>query len=199
MVKNFEEYRNISKLIKEQIELGNVEPYQISHRLYKSGDYICSSFKIDNRDIVVSSLLINDSDIKYMGENRHHKTLSYHIKQFGISSSNYIWVGFSEFINGKENSESNTNDNSTLFRKMKTIIDIIKDFVNYYQNSYIIFQSVGNDLESGMNKDYNKRDKFYEIFFTYNNVKSYMVKSYYELFGVILSDFFILKTNYYEY
>ena len=46
-------YKDISNYIKEEIDLGNTKPYEIEHNLYKSGDYICSSFKIDNRDVIV--------------------------------------------------------------------------------------------------------------------------------------------------
>jgi hypothetical protein len=63
MIRKFSDY-NISNIILEQIEFGNVIPFPIQHKLYKSGDYICSSFGIEDRTVVVSSRLICDSGVK---------------------------------------------------------------------------------------------------------------------------------------
>ena len=169
MIKKFKNYKYISDYIKEEIELGNSKSFDIDHNLYESGDYLCSSFKIGgDREVVVSSIRIDDKDILPVKGGRHYKTLSNYTGQFGFRPTEYLYVGFSEFENGQI-VDKNINDQSTLFKKMSTIVDIIKIFVDYYEIKYIIFKSIENDPETGLLPEYNKRDKFYELFLVYNN------------------------------
>lgn len=187
------DYSDISTYIKEEINLGNTKPYNIDHRLYKSGDYICSSFKIDKRDVIVSSIIINDADTICVNGGRHYNTLVDYISQFSIKTDIYLYIGFGEYLDGVYNDDKNINDNKTLFRKMSTIVEIIKSMVSYYKINYIIFNSVENDLESGLKKDYNKRDKFYELFLVHHNIKYQKIKKGIDINGEIISDFFILE------
>ena len=187
------DYSDISIYIREEINLGNTKPYNIDHHLYKSGDYICSSFKIDKRDVIVSSIIINDVDTICVNGGRHYSTLGDYISQFGIKTDIYLYIGFGEYLDGIYNDGKNVNDNKTLFRKMSTIIEIIKNMVFHYKINYIIFNSVDNDLESGLQKDYKKRDRFYELFLTHHNIKYQKIKKNIDINGEVISDFFILE------
>ena len=73
------------------------------------------------------------------------------------------------------------------------IIDIIKDMVLYHKVNYIILNSVGNDIESGLQKTYKKRDKFYELFLSYHKIKYNKINSDIDINGEIISNFFILE------
>jgi hypothetical protein len=186
------DYSNISLYIREEIDLGKTKPYEIEHSLYKSGDYICSSFKINGRDVIVSSIVINDIDTICVNGGRHYNTLVDYISQFGLETDRYLYIGFGEYINGQYNDDKNVNDNTTLFRKMSTIIEVIKSMALLHGVKYIIFNSVENDLESGIKRDYNKRCKFYELFLSYTKVKYHKIKKDIEVNGEIISDFFLL-------
>lgn len=187
------DYSNISEYIREEIDLGLTKPYIIEHSLYESGDYICSSFKIGERVVIVSSIIINDNDTICVNGGRNYNTLGDCISQFGISTDKYLYIGFGEYLDGLYNDDKNINDNSTLFRKMTTIIDIIKDMVLYHKVNYIILNSVGNDIESGLQKTYKKRDKFYELFLSYHKIKYNKINSDIDINGEIISNFFILE------
>jgi len=175
-------YADISEYIREEIQLGIVKPFNIEHSLYKSGDYICSSFKINDRDVVVSSIVIDNSETHCVGCGQNYKTLSDCINQYGIKSNEYLVIGFGEYLEGFYN------DDSTFFRKMATIVEIIKSMVLYHNLNYIIFNSVEN-------VDYKRRDKFYELFLSYNNIENYKIKSKIDIGGEILSDFYFLKVS----
>ena len=175
-------YADISDYIREEIQLGIVKPFNIEHSLYKSGDYICSSFKINDRDVVVSSIVIDNSETHCVGCGQNYKTLSDCINQYGIKSNEYLVIGFGEYLEGFYN------DDSTFFRKMATIVEIIKSMVLYHNLNYIIFNSVEN-------VDYKRRDKFYELFLSYNNIENYKIKSKIDIGGEILSDFYFLKVS----
>lgn len=202
-IKRFEEkdnvdvidYSDISSFIKEEIELGNVKSFDIEHSLYRSGDYICSSFKIDNRDIIVGSVVVSDDETICIDGGRNYKKLSDCISQFGIKSDKYLYIGFGEYSNGKYNYDQNVNDNSTLFRKMSTIIDIIKTMASYLDVKYVIFNSIENDTESGLSTEYKKIDKFYELFLVYHNIEYHKIKSKIDINGEIISDFYLLDLN----
>ena len=71
---------------------------------------------------------------------------------------------------------------------MATIVEIIKSMVLYHNLNYIIFNSVEN-------VDYKRRDKFYELFLSYNNIENYKIKSKIDICGEILSDFYFLKVS----
>lgn len=185
-------YGDISSYIREEIKLGEAKPFDIEHSLYKSGDYICSSFKINDRDIVVSSIAIDNSETHCIDCGRNYKTLSDCTNQYGINSDKYLVIGFGEYSKGAYNDDKNVNDNSTLFRKMATIIEIIKSMVLRHNLNYIIFNSVENDTASGLNVDYRKRDKFYELFLSYHYIENYKIKSKIDINGEILSDFYLL-------
>jgi hypothetical protein len=189
------DYSDISSFIKEEIDLGNVKSFDIEHSLYKSGDYICSSFKIDNRDVIVTSIVVSDDKTICVDGGRNYKTLSDCVLQFGIKSDKYLYIGFGEYSNGKYNYNKNVNDNSTLFRKMSTIIDIIKTMVTYHGVNCVILNSIENDTESGLSADYKKRDKFYELFLVYHNIKYHKIKSKIDINGEIISDFYLLDLN----
>jgi hypothetical protein len=90
------DYSSISNYIREEIELGKCKPYEIEHNLYKSGDYICSSFKINDRDVIVSSIVISDEETKCPNGGRHYKTLNDYLLQFNINANKYLFVGFGE-------------------------------------------------------------------------------------------------------
>ena len=64
--------------------------------------------------------------------------------------------------------------------------------VSYHKINYIIFKSIDNDLSSGLKADYNKRDKFYELFLSYNNVDYKKINQNIDINGEIIQDFFIL-------
>lgn len=81
-----------------------------------------------------------------------------------------------DYLDEIYNYDKNVNDNKTLFRKISTIIEIIKNMVFHYKINYIIFNSVENDLESRLQKDYKKKDKFYELFLTHHNIKYQKIK-----------------------
>ena len=49
------DYSDISEYIREEISLGNSIPYSVENSLYKSGDYLCSSFKIDKREYIIQN------------------------------------------------------------------------------------------------------------------------------------------------
>jgi hypothetical protein len=187
------DYSDISLYIREEIDLGKTKPYKIEHSLYKSGDYICSSFKIDERDVIVSSIIINDIDTLCINGGKHYKKLSDYILQFGIKTDKYLYIGFGEYSNNEYNDDKNINDNSTLFRKMSTIVEIIKSMVLYHDVNNIILNSIDNDIESGLSKDYNKRDKFYELFLSYYKIKYKKIKTEIEINGEVIYDFFILN------
>jgi hypothetical protein len=186
------DYSDISLYIREEIDLGKTKPYEIEHNLYKSGDYICSSFKINDRDVIVSSIIINDNDTICVNGGRHYNTLGDYISQFGLKTDRYLYIGFGEYANGQYNDDKNVNDNTTLFRKMSTIIEIIKSMVLLHGVKYIIFNSIENDSETGIKRDYNKRNKFYELFLSYTKVKYHKIKKEIDINGEIISDFFIL-------
>ena len=192
---DIDDYSDISSYIREEIDLGSTKQYDIEHNLYKSGDYICSSFKIDNRDVIVSSIVINDSDTVCVNGGKHYKTLGDYILQFGLNTDKFLYIGFGEYLDGVYNDDKNVNDNKTLFRKMTTIIEIIKDMVLYHKTNYIILNSVDNDIESGLKKNYNKRDKFYELFLTYHNIKCHKIKPDIDINGEIISNFFVLEVS----
>jgi hypothetical protein len=187
-------FNDISLYISQEISLGGVKSYDIDHSLYKSGDYICSSFTIQNteRIVIVSSIIINDSDTICINGGRHYNTLGDYVLQYGIKTDKYLYVGFGEYVDGKYNYDENVNDNSTLFRKMATIIDIIGSMISHYDVNYIILNSVDNDLSSGLKKDYKKRDKFYELFLAYHNIKYWKIKESIEINGEIVRDFLLL-------
>ena len=187
------DYSDISEYIREEISLGNSIPYSVENSLYKSGDYLCSSFKIDKRDVIVSSIIINDVDTICVNGGRHYSTLGDYISQFGIKTDIYLYIGFGEYLDGIYNGDKNVNDNKKIFRKMSTIIEIIKNMVFHYKINYIIFNSVDNDLESGLQKDYKKRDRFYELFLTHHNIKYQKIKKNIDINGEVISDFFILE------
>lgn len=186
------DYSDISLYIREEIDLGKTKPYEIENSLYKSGDYICSSFKIDDRDVIVSSIVINDSDTICVNGGRQYNTLGDYISQFGLKTDKYLYIGFGEWTKGLYNNDKNVNDNSTLFRKMSTIIEVIKSMVLLHGVKYIIFNSIENDSETGVKRDYNKRNKFYELFLSYTGVRYHKIKNQIDINGEILSDFFIL-------
>ena len=186
------DYSDISEYIREEISLGNSIPYSVENSLYKSGDYLCSSFKIDKRDVIVSSIIINDSDTICVNGGRNYKTLSDYLLQFNKNTDKYLYVGFGEYLDGVYNYDKNVNDSGTLFRKITTIINIIKRMVSYHKINYIIFKSIDNDLSSGLKADYNKRDKFYELFLSYNNVDYKKINQNIDINGEIIQDFFIL-------
>ena len=200
-IKRFEEkdnvyvidYSDISSFIKEEIKLGNVKSFNVEHSLYESGDYICSSFKIDNRDVIVSSIVVDDNDTICVDGGRNYDTLGDCILQFGIKSDKYLYIGFGEYTNVEYNYDQNVNDNSTLFRKMSTIVDIIKTMVSHHHVSYVILNSIENDTESGLSVTYKKRDKFYELFLAYHNIKYHKIKSKIDINGEIISDFYLLS------
>jgi hypothetical protein len=187
------DYSDISLYISEEIDLGTAKPYDIEYSLYKSGDYICSSFKIGNRDVIVSSIIINDVDTICVNGGRHYNTLGDCISQFGVNTDRYLYIGFGEYLDGIYNDDKNVNDNSTLFRKMTTIIEIIRDMVLYHKVNYIILNSVENDTKSGLQLSYKKRDKFYELFLAYHKIKYHKVKPNIDIKGEIISNFFILN------
>jgi len=186
------DYSDISLYIREEIDLGKTKPYEIEHSLYKSGDYICSSFKINDRDVIVSSIVINDNDTICVNGGRHYNTLVDYISQFGLKTDRYLYIGFGEYANGQYNDDKNVNDNTTLFRKMSTIIEVVKSMVLLHGVKYIIFNSIENDTETGLKSDYNKRSKFYELFLSYTKVKYHKIKKEIDINGEIISDFFIL-------
>jgi signal peptidase I len=190
------DYSDISFFIREEIRLGNVKPFYVENNLYKSGDYICSSFKIDNRDIIISSIVINDGDTICVESGRSYKKLSDCLLQWGIETNKYLYIGFGEYSGGKYNYDQNVNDNATLFRKMSTIIDIIKTMVSYHGVSYIILNSIENDTSSGLSVPYKKRDKFYELFLTYHDIKYHKIKSKIDINGEIIDNFYLLDLNY---
>jgi hypothetical protein len=192
MLIKFQNYKFFSDLIKEEISLGNTKSYDIDKSLYKSGDYICSQFKIDDRMVIVSSILIPNEDIKIIKNNRNYNGFSDFTKQFDIFSDSFLYIGFDEYKDGKY-FNSNVNDTKTLFRKMTTIIDIIKTFIDYYNKNVIIFKSNYNDPNSGLTKDYNKRDKFYNLFLTHHNIKTYEIKNEFDINGEIISNFFLFE------
>jgi len=193
---DMKDYRDLSIYIREEINLGTSKPYEIEHNLYKSGDYICSSFKIDERNIIVSSIIINDIDTICIDGGRNYKTLKDFTSQFGIETDKYLYIGFGEYLDGSYNYDKNVNDNSTLFRKMTTIIEIIKNMVSYHKVNYIILNSIDNDIESGLAKNYKKRDKFYELFLLYHNVKYHNINKNIDINGEIISNFFILDLKF---
>jgi hypothetical protein len=192
MIRKFENFRDISDFIVEEIELGKSDPFPIKNRLYKSGDYTCTSFMIDHREVIVSSIVILSTDIKQVSPSRHYKTISDYISQFGIKSDSFLYVKFMEYSNGEYNEFKNVNDNRTLFRKMETISNIIKDFVNYWKIKHVIFNSVDNDSESGLAVNYNKRDKFYELYLKYNNIEYKKITTDFNINGEIISNFYLL-------
>lgn len=121
-----------------------------------------------------------------MNGGRNYKTLSDYLLQFNIKTDKYLYVGFGEYLNGVYNYDKNVNDNERLFRKMTTIIDIIKSMVSYHKINYIIFKSIDNDLSSGL------KDKFYELFLSYNNVDYKKINQRIDINGEIIQDFFVL-------
>jgi hypothetical protein len=196
MIKEFQNFKYLSDYISEEIDLGHSKTFPIKKRLYKSGDYICSSFQIDcNREVIVSSISIPSSEIKLVNNSRNYKTISDYIKQFKINTDNLLYVGFMEYKGGKYNEDENVNDLKTLFSKMQTIISIIKDFTEYHNIKYLIFKSVDNDPSSGIIVDYNKRDKFYELFLAYHDIKYYKIKHSININGEIISDFYLIDLN----
>jgi hypothetical protein len=86
------DYSDMSEYIREEISLGNSIPYSVQNNLYKSGDYICSSFKIGERDVIVSSIIINDSDTICVNGGRNYKTLSDYLLQFNIKTDKYQFI-----------------------------------------------------------------------------------------------------------
>jgi hypothetical protein len=64
--------------------------------------------------------------------------------------------------------------------------------ISHYDVNYIILNSVDNDLSSGLKKDYKKRDKFYELFLAYHNIKYWKIKESIEINGEIVRDFLLL-------
>lgn len=187
-----ESWVDISKYIREEINLGNAKSYDIEHNLYKSGDYICSSFKIDNRDVIVSSIVISDNDTKCIRGSKHYNTLSDILFQFGINPNEYLYIGFGEYLNGVYNYNKNVNDVTTLFKKMNTIINIIENMVKYHSVDYIILNSIENDIESGLNISYKKRDKFYELYLAYHTIKYFKINHRIDINGEIIQDFYLL-------
>jgi len=99
------DYSDISIYIREEIDLGKTKPHEIENSLYKSGDYICSSFKIDDRDVIVSSIVINDSDTICVNGGRQYNTLGDYISQFGLKTDKYLYIGFGEWTKGLYNGE----------------------------------------------------------------------------------------------
>jgi len=187
------DYSDISLYIREEIELGLTKPYDVEHSLYKTGDYVCSSFKIDERDVIVSSVVIRNRDTSCINDGKNYKTLADYISQFGIKTDKFLFIGFGEYVDGVYNYDKNVNDYNTLFRKMSTVIKIIKDMVSYHKINFIILNSVDNDIKSGLVKNYNKRDKFYELFLAYYNIKYQKIKHSIDINGEVVSNFLLLE------
>jgi hypothetical protein len=183
--------KEISSYISEEVTFGNSKPFEIEHELYKSGDYICSSFKIDNRDVIVSSIIIDDT--RMVNSGKHYNYLSDYISQFGIETDKYLFIGFGEYLGGKFYFDNNVNEYSTLFRKMGTIVEIIKTMISYHKVNHIILNSIENDDSSGVKRNYNKRDKFYSLYLFYHGIKNHKIKPEININGETISDFFLLE------
>jgi hypothetical protein len=67
--------------------------------------------------------------------------------------------------------------------------------VLYHGVNYIILNSIENDTKSGLSVSYKKRDKFYELFLAYQNIKYNKIKSKIDISGEIISDFYLLDLN----
>ena len=182
----------------EKIDFGKAKPFSLKNELYKSDEYICSSFEyLDNENetmtVVVSGIIIDEKDIIQKTPSRHYITLNNYLLQFGIQPDKFLHVGFSEYKNGVYNDDKNSNNQEVLFRKMSTIIEIIKDLVTHFNCDKVIYVPTENDMESGLNKPYNKRDSFYNLFLNYYNIPYRYIKDEYTIDDMVIKNFFILN------
>jgi hypothetical protein len=197
MIKNYKEYKEFIDLVNEEISLGHVDPYDIKKRFYKSGDYICSSFQIDDREVVVTSVMISSDEIKQDPPTKWYKTLNNYLSQFGIDPKEYVNIGFGEYkkVDNKiiPFEDNNVNDISTLFRKMSTIIKLSLELIEYHKSEFAIIKSIPNDSQSGIEREYNKRDKFYQIFL--NDFNHWFIKGNYQIHGEPINNFFVIQNR----
>jgi len=182
----------------EEIDFGKSKSFIIKNSLYKSEDYTCSSFEyIDNNnevmEVVVAGILIDKNEIKQNNPSRHYKILNDYLLQFGINPDNFLHIGFSEYKNGIYNDDKNSNNMEVIFRKMSTIVDIIKDLMKHFNCDKVIYTPVNNDLESGLNKSYNKRDSFYNLLLNHHKISHKYIKDEFLIDDVIFKNFFILN------
>jgi hypothetical protein len=192
--------RKISNWVKfnEEINIGNVKPFEITNKLYKLGDYICSSFEYNDLNdetitVIVAGILIDKSDIKLKTPSRHYKILNDYLSQFNVNPDEYLHIGFSEYKDGIYNDDKNSNNPQVIFRKMATIIEIIKSFIDHFNNDKVIYTPVENDMESGLNRPYNKRDSFYNLFLNHYNISYKYIKNEFIVQDTPIKNFFVLN------
>jgi len=195
MLKDLKKFKDFTDLVKEEISLGHVKPYEIQKRFYSMGDYICSSFQIEDREVVVTSVIIQPEEVIQDPPTRWYQTLNDYLFQFGIKPSQYVNIGFGEYkkLAGKviPFEDNNVNDNSTLFRKMATILQLTTELVEYHQSEFAIIKSSPNDPQSGKAREYNKRDRFYQIFLT--DFNHWFISNNYLIHNEPINNFFVIQ------
>jgi len=191
--------RKVSNWFKfNEIDFGKAKPFSIEKNLYKSDEYICSSFEyIDKYNeimtVIVAGIILDKTDIKQKYPSRHYKILNDYLLQFKIDPDKFLHVGFSEYKNGIYNDDKNSNNTEVIFSKMATIIEIIKDIIEYFKCNIVIFVPSENDMESGLNKPYNKRDSFYNSFLNYYKIPYKYIKNEFIVGNMTIKNFFILN------
>lgn len=131
------------------------------------------------------------------------ESLSEYLEQFNFNYKKLAVISFFEYNKGLDRDsdkiifDDNVNSFKFLFKKMNTIIEIIKyiKFIKEYDS--FIFQSAKNNPDNRKLISHNKRNKFYITYFNYYNVENIFVNSLFRVetkyFIMTLENFYIFK------
>lgn len=180
-------YIELDKL--NEIQFGNVLPYEFNTEIKKELDefnreisYIEFEYtnEIGEEKIVsVDFRILKPTDIKYLEKNSvniNHYLYEDKEKIEGDLIFIYFWErlkGTNRDSNEAQVDRNTTNSSSMLYRKMTTVIDIIKYISQLYQIKWFIFQPSRNDVSDGKYKEHNKRDFLYSAYLLHYGIKNF--------------------------
>jgi hypothetical protein len=156
-----------------EINYGKVKSYSFNKYFKEKNNIKFIDIEIENdKNLTVEIKEFNVNDFIFSKENI---SLNNFVKEFNKNiNTNIGEVSFYLWNKNLNRYESDfgemENDFKSLFRKMKTIIDIVLLYKEKYNVNWFIFKSAENDPLTGLTKNYNKRDKFYDTYLNYHNI-----------------------------
>lgn len=174
------------KLIKE-INYGYSVPFSCDNEIKNDGLYNYIEFEYINdigeiKIVSIDFIILDYKDI-VLSDNLNRNINDY-LYQFNQKIDKCFFIFFFERLKGVDRMDrtnleidKNVKNSSTkLFQKMSTIINIFKYLKSEYNIDWFVFQSIENDPSFGKIKQHNKRNKFYDTYLSYYNVKNYFIK-----------------------
>ena len=179
-----------------EIKFGNTKPFEYEDFQIKEDIYWVDIEIESNRIFTIELNFLEYDDIVFSKNKKLNSFLKENQKEI---DGNLSIINFYEW--NKEDGRNFTdfgetvNDFKTLFKKMETIFSVIKDFQKIKNIKWFIFESAENDPLTGLEKEYNKRDKFYDTYLKYYNIFNIFINktAYIKSLDLYLKNFYLVN------